>query len=277
MQSVIDGEVKKLVELKSLKSSLESKPILNKTVGDSNALHKKISAQGDKVRELKSAKAPKDAITSEVNILLSLKSEYKTLTGEEWKPQAAPTPDNKEVDALDQKIIAQGDKVRQLKSEKAAKNIINSEVQALLALKEEYKKVSGSVWKPRETTSTIPQKQVQSLDSKQSKDIEKLISDITSQGDTVRGLKSKKADKSVIDAEVKSLLELKKKFKETTGEDYSPEVAKRIQVAETEASQSVSTEEELIARVTAQGDIVRQLKTGKASKVRYVVNLVELK
>ena len=67
----------------------------------------KIVAQGDKIRELKAAKAAKDAIQPEVNIssmfcphafippmqvaaLLALKAEYKAATGEDWKPPAAP-------------------------------------------------------------------------------------------------------------------------------------------------------------------------------------------
>ena len=37
----------------------------------------KIKAQGDKIRELKSAKAGKDAIDPEVKILLSLKADFK--------------------------------------------------------------------------------------------------------------------------------------------------------------------------------------------------------
>ena len=71
----------------------------------------KIVAQGDKIRELKSAKAAKDVIQPEViywllkfqphwlpisckceqvATLLALKAEYKAATGEEWKPPAAP-------------------------------------------------------------------------------------------------------------------------------------------------------------------------------------------
>ena len=40
-------------------------------------LDAQIKSQGDKVRELKSAKAGKDAITAEVNVLLALKAKYK--------------------------------------------------------------------------------------------------------------------------------------------------------------------------------------------------------
>ena len=70
----------------------------------------KIVAQGDKIRELKAAKAAKDVIQPEVNschknlhhwllctlsmqvaTLLALKAEYKAATGEDWKPTAAPS------------------------------------------------------------------------------------------------------------------------------------------------------------------------------------------
>ena len=40
-------------------------------------LDAKIKAQGDKIRELKAAKSPKDVIAPEVNTLLGLKAEFK--------------------------------------------------------------------------------------------------------------------------------------------------------------------------------------------------------
>lgn len=51
-----------------------------------SALLQEIAAQGDKVRELKAKKADKSAVDAEVKILLGLKVEYKSLTGQEWKP-----------------------------------------------------------------------------------------------------------------------------------------------------------------------------------------------
>lgn len=45
-----------------------------------------ISAQGLKIRELKAAKAEKEALDKEVAILLELKKQYKELTGKDWKP-----------------------------------------------------------------------------------------------------------------------------------------------------------------------------------------------
>ena len=46
----------------------------------------KVSAQGDLVRKLKSEKADKTVVTDAVKTLLALKAEYKTATGEEYKP-----------------------------------------------------------------------------------------------------------------------------------------------------------------------------------------------
>ena len=56
--------------------------------------------------------------------LLSLKADYKTATGQEWKPGTVPqqtsAPSTGSSD-LNNKIAAQGDKVRELKAKKAPK------------------------------------------------------------------------------------------------------------------------------------------------------------
>ena len=49
-------------------------------------LLEQIQKQGDKVRQLKEAKVDKSVIDQEIKILLHLKNNYKTLTGQEWKP-----------------------------------------------------------------------------------------------------------------------------------------------------------------------------------------------
>ena len=45
-------------------------------------VNEKIVAQGNKVRELKGAKADKAEIKAAVEVLLALKAEYKSLSGE---------------------------------------------------------------------------------------------------------------------------------------------------------------------------------------------------
>ncbi|KAG8449245.1 hypothetical protein GDO86_016060 [Hymenochirus boettgeri] len=54
-------------------------------------LYERVTAQGDKIRTLKSEKAPKDEIDCAVKLLLSLKVDYKNLTGQDYKPGVPPT------------------------------------------------------------------------------------------------------------------------------------------------------------------------------------------
>merc|ERR1712130_759038 len=134
-------------------------------MGDMAEIEAKIVAQGDKIRELKSAKAAKDVIQPEVATLLALKAEYKAATGEEWKPSAAPpksapakaaSPPKKvegpvlsgEAKELDAKVTAAGEKVRALKTAKAEKAEVDEAVKTLLALKAEFKAAAGFDWKP---------------------------------------------------------------------------------------------------------------------------------
>ena len=51
---------------------------------------------------------------------------------------------------------------------------------------------------------------------------DKLNEEIAAQGNKVRDLKSKKAEKAEIDAAVAALLDLKTKFKAATGQDWKP-------------------------------------------------------
>lgn len=89
----------------------------------------------------------------QVQTLLALKAEFKKVTGTDWTPNTKPvstaietSAGSDNINSVLEKIAAQGDKIRQLKSEKADKKAIEPEVQALLALKAEYKKLSGKDW-----------------------------------------------------------------------------------------------------------------------------------
>ena len=94
------------------------------------AVWEKVTAQGNKIRELKSKKAGKEEIMKEVELLKTLKAEYKSATGSEYdankKPtggapaQAAPAAASGDL-AIWEKVTAQGNKIRDLKSKKAAK------------------------------------------------------------------------------------------------------------------------------------------------------------
>ncbi|XP_063220918.1 bifunctional glutamate/proline--tRNA ligase isoform X1 [Bacillus rossius redtenbacheri] len=202
-----------------------------------------IAQQGDKVRSLKSEKAAKDVIDAEVKALLSLKGEFKALTGEDWKPSSAQAPGGQGVDSLGSKIAQQGDRVRQLKADKADKNVVDAEVKALLALKFEYKELTGAEWKP-----TTVQPSPEELDKK-----------ITDQGDKVRKLKTDKVEKNLIDEEVKVLLGLKAVYKSVTGQDWKPG-------ATVPKKTSRDSGENLADRVSRQADKVRKLKAEKVDK-----------
>ncbi|CAG2062813.1 unnamed protein product, partial [Timema podura] len=149
----VDTRIQTLLTLKEEFKAPNSTPtIIDKSL---NELLVKIAEQGDKIRTLKSEKADKNVVEAEVKELLSLKADYKVVTGEAWKP-GAKVPDKmsgpSEAELAD-KVAAQGDKVRKLKSEKADKNILDAEVKVLLSLKAEYKSVSGKEWKPAPASS----------------------------------------------------------------------------------------------------------------------------
>ena len=55
-------------------------------------LSKKIKEAGDQVRTLKTDKAAKDQVDAAVKILMDLKLEYKTKTGQDWVPEGGAAP-----------------------------------------------------------------------------------------------------------------------------------------------------------------------------------------
>ncbi|KAI4497930.1 hypothetical protein M0802_007046 [Mischocyttarus mexicanus] len=175
------GHTANNVEILKNKSDIVSE---NKT---NDKLSEEIQKQGDKVRQLKSAKASKDVIDQEVKVLLNLKSEYKTATGQEWKPVKSEqtnvttiSTENKINDKLFEEIQKQSDKVRQLKSTEAEQSIIDNEVKILLSLKNDYKIITNLDWKSKNETTPKKKKK-----------------DESSKG-------GKKADKNMINNETKS-------------------------------------------------------------------------
>ncbi|XP_050551490.1 bifunctional glutamate/proline--tRNA ligase isoform X15 [Spodoptera frugiperda] len=202
-------------------------------------LNEQITKQGDLVRSLKSAKAEKAKVDEAVKALLDLKAKYKAATGQDWKPGASPaaapqkqseTDDSKQVALLLKQIAAQGDKVRKVKADKAEKNVIDVEVKNLLNLKAQYKAITGTDWTP--AAAAAPAKETKAdatpaaMNGGSAKATE-LGAQITKQGDLVRELKGKKADKAVVDAEVKKLLELKALYQAETGTAFAPPVQPR--------------------------------------------------
>ena len=118
-------------------------------------------SQGDLVRKLKTEKADKPKVDVAVKNLLALKAEYKAATGSDWKPGVAPpaaVPGLEVVSTdLNAAVSAQGDLVRKLKGDKAAKSDIDEAVKKLLSLKAEYKASTGSDWKPGATQAPAKQ------------------------------------------------------------------------------------------------------------------------
>uniref|UniRef100_A0A8C1H551 Bifunctional glutamate/proline--tRNA ligase n=1 Tax=Cyprinus carpio carpio TaxID=630221 RepID=A0A8C1H551_CYPCA len=215
--------------------------------GDSSVLYSSIVAQGDLVRQLKTDKAPKEKVDAAVKQLLALKSEFKQLTGQEYKPgmappTSAPAPKSSAPTAAAEspslassgcpytRVAEQGEVVRKLKAEKAPK--VYAAVKELLSLKAEYKQQTGQEYKagvppssgpaPVQSSPAPPQSSSSQPQSSSSPQAQALFADIAQQGEQVRRLKAEKALKEQVDKAVKTLLELKGQYKALTGEEYKP-------------------------------------------------------
>nr|XP_026500384.1 bifunctional glutamate/proline--tRNA ligase [Vanessa tameamea] len=237
--------------------------------GDESSLNEEITKQGDLVRSLKSAKAEKAKIDEAVKLLLDLKAKFKAVTGQDWKPgtntappagtsaaPAAAAAPSQNADSINQEIIQQGDLVRSLKSSKAEKAKIDEAVKILLNLKASYKAATGQDWKPgatpasksptsdarakesnKATTAQDKKPKNQASVSQNSDDckIAVVLAQIAAQGDKVRKIKAEKADKGVIDVEVKNLLNLKAQYKAITGTDWTPKTVAPAQDSKNKA------------------------------------------
>ncbi|CAK9815538.1 Bifunctional glutamate/proline--tRNA ligase [Anthophora quadrimaculata] len=312
---------------KSTPNNTAASIVTKGTVKDANLINEKIIAQGDKVRSLKSQKADKATIDTEVKTLLAFKAEYKASTGVEWKPGMVPDKspqktsgnfdDNKlfeditqqenkikqlqlkieqemqslsilktkyknrtgtdwsesknqsitqdsiltesNADPLSGEIQKQADKVRQLKSSKAEKDVIDKEVKLLLALKSDYKTFTGKEWKSSTTSSAT------NVTNKDDSQVDQISESIQKQGDKVRQLKSSKAEKDVIDKEVKLLLTLKSDYKNLTGKEWKPSTTSSVTNV-TNKNKDNSRVDQISESIQKQGDKVRQLKSSKAEK-----------
>uniref|UniRef100_A0A8C2DQ59 Glutamyl-prolyl-tRNA synthetase 1 n=1 Tax=Cyprinus carpio TaxID=7962 RepID=A0A8C2DQ59_CYPCA len=261
------------------------------TSGDSSVLFSSIAAQGDLVRQLKTDKAPKEQVDAAVKQLLALKSEFKQLTGQEYKPGMAPPtsapapksstptpaagrPSPVSTGCPFTRVSEQGEVVRKLKAEKAPKEQVDAAVKQLLALKAEFKQLTGQDYKPGMAPPTAsPPKSAPSSDSSPAA----IYGHVSDQGELVRKLKAEKAPKDQIDAAVKQLLALKAEYKQVTGQEYkpgappagaSPSAPAQPAAATTPAvsDSSDSSPKAIYDRVSQQGDLVRKLKTEKAPK-----------
>uniref|UniRef100_A0A8C9VU88 Bifunctional glutamate/proline--tRNA ligase n=1 Tax=Scleropages formosus TaxID=113540 RepID=A0A8C9VU88_SCLFO len=199
--------------------------------GDAGAVFSAIVAQGENVRTLKANKAPKEQVDEAVKQLLSLKAQFKDLTGQDYKPgmalpgpaAASCSPSSDFTSCPYERVAQQGEVVRKLKAEKAPRDQIDAAVKQLLALKEEFKKLTGQEYKPgmappREAPVQFSPPPVQTpCDS-----ITRLYERVAEQGEVVRKLKAEKAPKDQVDSAVKRLLELKAQYKALTCVEYHP-------------------------------------------------------
>ncbi|GBM15901.1 Bifunctional glutamate/proline--tRNA ligase [Araneus ventricosus] len=226
-------KIDEIVQKQSAAVSVKKEGNPHNNPSDAASIHNSIKAQGDLVRKLKSEKADKKLIDENVQQLLKLKGEFKKVTGLDWKPDIKlPTAENKTSETkssgdqsdsfLDQQIRAQGDIVRKLKSEKAEKSAVDTEVQKLLKLKAEFKNATGFDWKPDfkpQSVKTEPRNPKDTSSNDASVELDLQIGDL---GNLIRKLKADKAEKSVIDENVKKLLKLKEDYKNASGKDWKP-------------------------------------------------------
>uniref|UniRef100_A0A1Q3F221 Bifunctional glutamate/proline--tRNA ligase n=1 Tax=Culex tarsalis TaxID=7177 RepID=A0A1Q3F221_CULTA len=292
----IDGAVKQLLALKvqfkeatgqDWKPGVAIGAAAPKTGDSSEAINAKIVEQGNTVRDLKTKKASKPDIDAAVKALLDLKAQYKSATGKDWKPEAAAAPAAVKKEAapsggvgaeINEKIAKQGDVVRDLKSKKAPKADIDAAVKVLLDLKAQFKVATGQDWKPSAPQAAPAQKAAtQQAPATCDKEAD-ILNKIASHGDKIRTLKSSKADKATVEAEVKVLLQLKADYKSLTGKDWKPGTvaAPAAQPAKQDkenmaptnnvAATGGSEKDVLTAKVNAQGETVRNLKSSGASK-----------
>ncbi|XP_063159686.1 bifunctional glutamate/proline--tRNA ligase isoform X3 [Candoia aspera] len=207
---------------------------------DHLALYRRVSAQGDVVRDLKQKKAAKEDVDAAVKQLLALKAEYKEKIGQDYKPgnppvATVPIQSSKcEVvatasvgsKALYDNVAEQGEVVRKLKAEKAPKDKVDEAVKLLLSLKAEYKEKTGQDYKPGQLpspqTCDLNHPKSTGTDSPGSPEKHALFNQVALQGEEVQKLKLEKAEKDKIDTAVQKLLQLKAQYKLLTGVDYKP-------------------------------------------------------
>lgn len=212
-------------------------------------LNEKIIKQGNLVRDLKSKKAEKAKIDEAVKGLLGLKNVFKAATGKDWAPgiaiptaasATAPAQSKPSAQDLNEDITKQGSIVRDLKASKAEKAKIDSAVKELLSLKAEFKTLTGKDWTPGVTVPATVKSTSQKPATSSSANVNELNEKIAQQGNAVRDLKSKKAEKSKVDEAVKLLLALKAEFKNVSGKDWTPGSAPLSDISNNSAANQVN-------------------------------------
>merc|ERR1719259_840838 len=173
---------------------------------------------------------------------------------------AAPAGGN-DVMALWEKTTAQGDLIREMKSEKASKDEITAAVGVLKTLKEDYKKASGSDYDAKKKPAGGAQASAAPAGGAPAGGADMAIWEkVTAQGNKIRELKSKKAGKEEIMKEVELLKTLKAEYKSATGSEYDAN-KKPSGGAPAQAPAGASGDLAIWEKVTAQGNKIRDLKS----------------
>lgn len=153
-KGVLQPEITKLLDLKKqLEAAQKATPAASATAhqGSSSVqdLEKAVQVQGEKLRQLKSTTKDKVVLQPEINLLLDLKKQLEA--AQKTSPATTPTTtaaasasaDPAKVKELEDKISAQGEKVRTLKATGDAA-VWKPEVDILLNLKKELATLTGA-------------------------------------------------------------------------------------------------------------------------------------
>uniref|UniRef100_A0A673KR50 glutamate--tRNA ligase n=1 Tax=Sinocyclocheilus rhinocerous TaxID=307959 RepID=A0A673KR50_9TELE len=168
-------------------------------------------------------------------------------------------------------LVAQGDLVRQLKTDKAPKEQVDAAVKQLLALKSEFKQLTGQEYNPGmapPTSAPAPKSSAPTAaaESPSPASTGCPYTRVAEQGKVVSKLKAEKAPKEQVDAAVKQLLALKAEFKQLTSQEYKPGMAPPTASPPQPAPLPDSSPAAIYGRVSEQGEVIRKLKAEKAPK-----------
>ncbi|KAI1292291.1 Bifunctional glutamate/proline--tRNA ligase [Halotydeus destructor] len=204
----ISADLEKAAEAKAPKPALTS----------ADQLSLQIQTVGDEIRDLKASKADKNVVQEKVKVLVDLKAKYKNATGADWSPSAVSSKPavskaakvaTASKDGLSSQIKTVGDEIRDLKSSKADKKVIQEKVSVLVELKAKFKEATGTDWTPETVSSESADPAVQSLND-----------DLVKQGEKIRELKAAKKNKEELQPEIDILLKLKEEYKKLSGKDW---------------------------------------------------------
>lgn len=199
-------ELKKKYAGQQQTTSDAAKPAVLGSVAEAE---KAIADQGEKVRALKASGAEKALVQPEVAILLNLKKQLVTLQS---APKVVEAPSTKD---LEDKIAAQGEKVRILKSS-SEKSVWQPEVAILLDLKKQLTALQSGAPVATPVTASAPDANA----------IKILEEKVAQQGEKVRLLKTGGSEKSIWQPEVEKLLALKKELTAVGGAPIPAPVSK---------------------------------------------------